>query len=104
MLPLQSGTSAKGEWSRQDFVFEYFEKPEDRFSDKVLLSVMGDRIKQYDLHEGDTCKIGFGHFVREYQGRYFNEVRIYHFEKVTATAQPVQPMTPPIPQDQSLPF
>lgn len=83
LYPIQSGTSANGnQWSRQDFVFEYFENPTDRYADRVLLSVMNERIKEYDLHEGDECIIGFAHTTREYQGRCFNDIRIYHFEKV----------------------
>lgn len=82
LFPVQSGTSQRGEWSRQDFIFEYFETPNDRYADRVLLSVMNDRIREYDLHEGDEVIIGFGHTTREYQGRYFNDVRLYHFEKV----------------------
>lgn len=93
IFPVQSGTSQRGEWSRQDFIFEYFESPNDRYADRVLLSLMNDRINEYDLHEGDEVIIGFGHNTREYQGRYFNDVRLYHFEKVvrkdaTAAAQP----------------
>jgi len=91
VFPVQTGTSSRGEWMKQDFIFEYFEQPSDRYADRVLLSVMNDRIKEYDLHEGDEVIIGFGHNTREYQGRYFNDVRMYHFEKVVrkdATAQP----------------
>lgn len=92
LFPVQSGTSSRGEWMKQDFIFEYFEQPTDRYADRVLLSVMNDRIRDYDLHEGDEVIIGFGHNTREYQGRYFNDVRMYHFEKVKqvekATAQP----------------
>ena len=110
LFPVQSGTSQRGEWSRQDFIFEYFETPNDRYADRVLLSIMNDRIKEYDLHEGDEVIIGFGHNTREYQGRYFNDVRLYHFEKVkqvgktetptaaaaaaTAAAQPQQTVAP----------
>lgn len=83
VFPVQQGTSAAGnKWAKQDFIFEYFEHPTDRYTDKVLLSVMNDRIREYDIHEGDEVRIGFGHRVREYNGRYFNEVSMYHFEKV----------------------
>lgn len=83
VLPTTSGKSANGnDWQRQDFVFEYFEHDTDRYSDKVLLSVMNERIKEYDLHEGDEVRIGFGHSVREYQGRVFNDARLYHFSKI----------------------
>ena len=87
IFPVQSGTSSRGEWMKQDFIFEYFEAPTDRYADRVLLSVMNDRIRDYDLHEGDEVIVGFGHNTREYQGRYFNDVRMYHFEKVKQVKQ-----------------
>ena len=123
LFPVQSGTSQRGEWTKQDFIFEYFEQPTDRYADRVLLSVMNDRIKEYDLHEGDTVICGFSHTTREYQGRYFNDIRLYHFEKVvrkdaTTAAQPqptvaqppqpapqpAQPFPPQQKDDGELPF
>ena len=88
LFPIQSGKSAKGnDWEKQDFIFEYFEHETDRWSDKVLLSIMGDRMREADLHEGDQVIIGFGHNVRDWQGKYFNDVRCYKIEKVGASAQ-----------------
>lgn len=124
LFPIQTGTSQRGEWTKQDFIFEYFEQPTDRYADRVLLSIMNDRIKEYDLHEGDEVIIGFGHNTREYQGRYFNDVRLYHFEKVkqvgntdapaaqpspaiptqTSAQQPAQPFPPQQNGDGNLPF
>ena len=90
VLPVTSGTSQNGnEWKKQEFVFEYFEQQTDRYSDKVCLSIMNDRIAEYDLHENDEVLIGFGHSIREYQGRYFIELRLYKFQKLTqAQAEP----------------
>lgn len=80
--PVQTGTRKDGtEWRKQDFVFEYYEHDTDRYTDKVLLSVMGDRIEEYALKVGDKVTIGFSHGVREWQDRMFNEVRIYQFRK-----------------------
>lgn len=118
LYPIQSGTSSANgnQWSRQDFVFEYFENPTDRYADRVLLSVMNERIKEYDLHEGDECIIGFAHTTREYQGRCFNDIRIYHFEKVKqverqpamstapASATPTQTVAQQPAQGDDLPF
>lgn len=95
IFPVQTGTSQRGEWSRMDFIFEFFESPTDRYADRVLLSIMNDRIKEFDLHEGDEVIIGFGHNTREYQGRYFNDVRLYHFEKVVRKGQGQQPAAQP---------
>lgn len=97
MLPLQSGTSQNGNsWKRQDFVFEYFEHDTDRWSDKVVLSLMNDRIAEHDLHEGDEVKIGFSHNVREYNMKVFNELRAYKIEKLASAPQMgFAPSTPP---------
>lgn len=85
LMPLQEGTSTQGNpWQRLEFIFEYFEQPTDRYSDKVVLSIMNDRIRECDLHEGDEVIIGFGHSVREYNGRYYNELRAYKIEKFNA--------------------
>ena len=97
LFPVQSGTSQRGEWTKQDFIFEYFEQPTDRYADRVLLSIMNDRIKDYDLHEGDEVIIGFGHNTREYQGRYFNDIRLYHFEKVKQVGNNDAPAAQPSP-------
>lgn len=90
VLPVTSGTAQNGnEWKKQEFVFEYFEQQTDRYSDKVCLSIMNDRIAEYDLHENDEVLIGFGHSIREYQGRFYNELRLYKFQKLTqAQAEP----------------
>ena len=97
LFPVQSGTSQRGEWTKQDFILEYFEQPTDRYADRVLLSIMNDRIKDYDLHEGDEVIIGFGHNTREYQGRYFNDIRLYHFEKVKQVGNNDAPAAQPSP-------
>lgn len=90
IMPEQSGVNRENkEWRRLDFVFEYFEKDTDRYTDKVALSIMNERIKECDLHEGEEVTIGFGHTVREYQGRYYNDIRCYKIEK--ADSMPVPP-------------
>lgn len=100
VYPVQTGTSQRGnEWAKLDFVFEYFEHETDRWSDKVLLSIMNERIEEYDLHEGDECIIGFGHSVsNEWKGRVFNEVRLYKLEKVKQTAETPATAAPQAPQ------
>lgn len=92
ILPTRTGKRADGtEWQSQEFVFEYFENEHDRWSDKVVLSIMNDRIREYALKEGDEVKIGFGHSINEYNGRVFNELRIYKFEKLNGKASTEQP-------------
>jgi len=83
LLEPRSGVSAIGNaWRRQDFILEYFERPEDQYAETVCLQVMNDRIDEYDMHEGDEVIVDFGHRVNEYQGRIYTEMRIRSFEKV----------------------
>ena len=90
VMPIRKGNKSDGsEWRSQEFIVEFFETPDQRWSDKVVLSVMNERIDDYDLHEGEEVNVGFSHGVREYQGRWYPEFRIYKFEKkVAAEPQP----------------
>ena len=82
VMPITEGVNRAGDkWQKQEFLFEYFEHDTDRYTDKVALSIMNDRIKECNLHEGEEVTIGFGHTVREYQGRYYNDIRCYKIEK-----------------------
>lgn len=83
LMPLQSGVSERtgNTWYRQEFVFEYFEHPTDRYSDKAALTIFNNSIQELGLKEGDQVLVGFGHNVREYDGRYYNELRAYKVER-----------------------
>lgn len=88
VLPTRTGKKADGsEWRSQEFIVEFFESPDQRWSDKVVLNVMNDRIDEYKLREGDEVHVGFSHGVREYQGKYYPDFRIYKLEKVAHQQQ-----------------
>ena len=107
ILPMRKGTRSDGsEWRSQEFIVEFFETPDQRWSDKVVLNAMNERIDEYDLHEGDEVRVGFSHGVREYQGKWYPEFHIYKFEKIvnlTATSpQPtIKEPTAPAPEPQA---
>ena len=73
---LQTGTGQNGEWQRQDYVIEYFEHDTDMWTQKIIISLMGDNIKHYGLQVGDKVKVRFGLNFREYQGRFYQDVRL----------------------------
>lgn len=122
VLPTRSGTSQRGEWKTLPFVFEYFENDEQRWSDKVLLETMdhdvmraiGQFVERGQDNKGIEvngemklkgeikCRCGFSHSVREWEGKHFNQVRLYKFELIKAEepqpqpqSQPQQPTFPP---------
>ena len=81
LLPQRKGTSSRtgNDWVAQPFVFEYLEDPHQRFPDKVVLEIFDvEQIKL--LREGMWCRCGFGHSTNEYNGRTYNEVKLYKFE------------------------
>lgn len=86
MLPLRSGVSQRtgNEWKAQPFVFEYFENATDRYADSVLLETYDTKVME-TMQEGMEAICGFGHRTREYEGKTYNEIRLYKFEAVTKT-------------------
>lgn len=105
VLPVRSGTSQRGDWKVLPFIFEYFETPDQRWSDKVLLETMDTNImaqigaylkKGADgkavVENGEcvllselNCKVGFSHNVRTYDRQdgsraFINNVSVYKFE------------------------
>ena len=110
VLPLRSGTSQRGEWQALPFIFEFFEHETDRYADSVVLETFDTKVIE-NLKEGMEVVCGFGHRTREYEGKTYNELRLYKIESVKkaavaqqqtqqAAAQPA-PSPQPAPQPQN---
>ncbi len=106
VLPMRSGTSQKtgNEWKALPFIFEYFENPSDRYADTVVLETLDTDIIPH-IKEGMEVKIGFGHHASEYDGKYYNNLRMYSIESVKEQfARPkAQPQQQPAAQQQQQP-
>ena len=86
VLPERSGVSQRGEWKAQTFVIE----TQEQYPKKLAFDVFGaDRIANFDIHLGEVINVSFDIDAREYQGRYFNQIRAWNVNKVSqqATAQ-----------------
>lgn len=83
ILPARSGVSQRtgNEWKALPFIFEYFENPTDRFADTVLLETFDTNVID-NLKEGMEIRCGFGHRTRDYEGKTYNELRLYKIESV----------------------
>lgn len=90
-FPLQSGTSKAGNpWKKQNYLLETL----DSFPRKIYFDFFGDRADQFPLEPGDLINLSFDIECREYQGRYYTDIRGWKAEKIdeaTATAAPVPP-------------
>ncbi|MCR5366555.1 MAG: DUF3127 domain-containing protein [Prevotella sp.] len=74
---VQSGTSRQGNpYTTQEVVVEYFEYPTDMWTQKIVLQLRGQNIESYHLNVGDKVKVRFGLNVREWEGRFFQEIRL----------------------------
>ncbi len=93
-LNVQTGTSARGAWAKQEFIFEY---QEGNFPSQVCMNVWGDdKVKELDKYQvGDKVKVSFNLSSREYNGRWYTDVRAWRIEP--AGASQVQPQMPPVP-------
>ncbi len=103
MLPLRSGVSQRtgNEWKALPFIFEYFENPTDHYPESVVLETYDTKVIE-GLKEGMEIVVGFGHRTREFEGRWYNELRIYSLESVaraqnaaTQAAKPAEPNNNP---------
>lgn len=85
VLPQQSGESARGAWVRQDFVIEY---QDGNFPAEACFSAWGqDRVNELNSFGlGANVKVQFNVRAREYQGRWYNDLRPWRIS--AATGQP----------------
>ncbi len=82
-LPLQSGTSKTGnQWSKQEYVLETMEA----YPKKVKFDFFGDRANQYPLEVGDTVRVSFDIESREFNGRWYTDIRGWKAEKIDPNA------------------
>ena len=93
MLPLKTGKSANGEWKRQEFIVNYFERPTDIYYKRIVLGVMNERIDELKLEAGDEIKARWDIRVNERNGTAFNDVRTGAIE-VLKRANPDKVATP----------
>ena len=81
LLPLQSGTGKNGQWKKQDIIVE----TEATYPKKVCISVWGDKIDTANLQTGSLLKIDFDVESREFNGRWYTDVKAW---KIEATGTP----------------
>lgn len=88
VMPAQSGVSQStgNAWKSQEYVIDYFWWPNQTNASKIVMRVFGEeRIKQFNLQQNDEVKIRFHAEAHEYNGRWFNELRIDNVEFVGAS-------------------
>ena len=105
-LNVQSGTTARGPWQKQEFILEY---QEGNFPTQVCMNVWGeDKVKELARYQlGDKVKVSFNLSSREYNGRWYSDIRAWRIEPAGQASQvaPPPPSAPmPSPDDMSSPL
>lgn len=84
VLPERGGVSKTGnEWKMQEYVLETHEQ----YPRKICFNVFGaDKISQFNIQAGEEMTVSFDINAREYDGRWYNDIRAWRVERGTAPA------------------
>jgi len=92
-LGVQSGTSARGAWAKQEFILEF---PDGNYTSQACFTAWGqDKVQELDKYQaGDRVKVSFNLKSREYNGRWYNDLQIWRIAPAGADV-PLQPAAAP---------
>lgn len=93
IMPVTKGTSARGEWQRQDVVFEY---ADGTYSRKICVTFFNKPEDAARLREGATYQVSVNVESREYNGRWYTDIRAWRLQpkQNEAPAAPMPDMPP----------
>ena len=109
MLAEQNGQGRNGTWRKREYVIE----TQDQYPKKVCFNMWGDRIDQFQMKEGDLVNVFFDIESREFNGRWYTDVRAWKVEHVGEGGADLPPLpdqeppmgeTPPPLGEDDLPF
>ena len=82
VLPDRGGISKTGnEWKMQEYVLETHEQ----YPKKLCFNVFGaDKIAQFNIQAGEEMTVSFDINAREYNGRWYNDIRAWRVERGAA--------------------
>ena len=89
VMPATSGVSQStgNQWMSQEYVMAYYWFPNQTNPSFIVLRAFGeDRIKQFNLQPNDEVRVRFHIEAHEYNGRWFNEIRLDAVTFVGASA------------------
>jgi len=109
LLEPVTGEGRNGPWKKQEFIIE----TQEEYPRKVCIAVWGDKINLSGFDINDQIKVSINIESREYNGRWYTDVKAWRAEKLegdeskeSADAPQLDTLIPPdIPDEQDdLPF
>ena len=86
LLDEQSGEGRNGPWRKQEFVLE----TGGEYPKQICIVQWGDNIDKFGIEEGETLKVHIDLQSREYNGRWYTDVKAWKIEREGAD-QPAAP-------------
>ena len=84
VMPEQSGTSKAGPWTKQEFVIE----TQDQYPRKVCFNFWNEKAGVLKtLQEGDLVKVSFNAESRDYNGRWYTDLKAWKLESQGRSAE-----------------
>ena len=87
LLDLKSGESANGEWRKQEYILE----TDGQYPKKICFMAWGDKIDQFNIEQGDNIKVSVDLESREYNGRWYTDVKAWKVTKGGINAENLHP-------------
>lgn len=102
VLSPESGQGRNGEWKKQQFIIEI---ESGQFPKKICFVLWGsDKIDQAALTEGETVKVFFDIESREYNGRWYTDVKAWRIDKGLSAATPASAAAAPVEESYNPPL
>jgi hypothetical protein len=95
VLPLQSGQGKNGVWKKQDYVLEY--NTNSQYPKRICFNLWGDKIDQFNIKESQELTVSFDVDCREYQGRWYNDIRAWRVVETAGAAGQSMPVSENVP-------
>lgn len=87
VMPVKTGAKDGKSWASQDFVIETLEQ----YPKRCMFNVFGeDKLKQFNIQQGGEYLVKFDINAREYNGRWYNDLRAWKVEPAQAEQAPAQ--------------
>lgn len=87
-LPQRSGESARGKWVTQEFVIQH---QEGQYPRHMCFTVFGEeRLQRFNIQVGQYVLVAFDIDAREWNDRWFTDIRAYDVRQVDPSAGGIQ--------------
>lgn len=92
ILPAQTGEGKNGPWKKNTIIVE----TEDRYPKKVCVTYWGDdKANENDLQIGNMLDVNFDLESREFNGKWYTDVRAWKVERAASGAESGSNEIPP---------